>query len=77
VEADASLCLADPQFDVDVTLRADRATLYRTYLGQTPLAEAHRTGRIELIGSTSSVRAFIDAFQSSPVASIVSAETPR
>lgn len=76
VEAAASLCLADPQFDVDITLRTDRSTLYRTYLGNTPLAHAHRTGQIELIGSTVSTRAFIDAFQSSPVASIVAAETP-
>ena len=75
MEADASLCLADPRFDVDVTLRTDRSTLYRTYLGHTPLAEAHRTGRIELGGSTASVRAFIGAFRPSPVASIVAAET--
>ena len=45
-----------------------------TYLGHVPLAEAHRAGRVELIGSGRAVRSFIDAFQASPVAEIVAAE---
>ncbi|MCU1456540.1 MAG: transcriptional regulator [Actinomycetia bacterium] len=73
VERDASLCLADPRFDIDVSVRTDRSTLYRTYLGHVPLAEAHRSGGLELTGSRASVRSFIDAFQQSPVASIVAA----
>ena len=77
VDHDASLCLADPRFDIDVTVRTDRSTLYRTYLGHVSLAEAHRSGRIELTGRKSSVRLFIDAFQPSPVASIVHAEAPQ
>ena len=76
VDHDASLCLADPRFEVDLAVRADRATLYRTYLGHVPLAEAHRTGHIELQGSRAAIRSFIDAFHPSPVASIVAAETP-
>jgi len=75
VDHDASLCLADPRFDIDVTVRADRSTMYRVYLGQVPLADAHRAGRIELAGTTASVRKFIDAFQPSPVASIVATES--
>lgn len=70
----ASLCLADPRFDIDVAVRTDRSTLYRTYLGHVALADSHRAGRIQLTGSRSSVRSFIEAFQSSPVASIVAAE---
>jgi hypothetical protein len=50
VDHDASLCLADPRFDIDVAMRTDRSTLYRTYLGHVPLAEAHRSGRVELTG---------------------------
>ncbi len=76
VDQGASLCLADPRFDVDVTVRTDRSTLYRTYLGHVLLADAHRAGRIELIGTRSSVRMFVDAFQPSPVASIVHDESP-
>ncbi len=77
VDHDASLCLADPRFEVDLAVCTDRSTLYRTYLGHIPLAEAHRTGQIKLQGSRASIRSFIDAFQPSPVASIVAAETPE
>jgi DNA-binding HxlR family transcriptional regulator len=77
VENDASLCLADPRFDIDVSVRTDRSTLYRAYLGHVPLADAHRDGRVDITGTRSSVRLFIDAFRQSPVASIVAAETPR
>lgn len=76
VDRDASLCLADPRFEVDLALRTDRTTLYRTYLGHVPLSEAHRMGRIDLQGSKASIRSFIDALQPSPVASIVAAEAP-
>ncbi len=75
-EEEASLCLADPGFDVDVTLRTDRAALYRTYLGHSSLADAQRNGRVELDGSKKAVRAFFDAFRQSPVASIVATESP-
>jgi DNA-binding HxlR family transcriptional regulator len=75
VEQDASLCLADPGFDVDVTLRTDRASLYRTYLGHVSLAEAQKAGSVELDGSQKAVKAFFDAFRQSPVASIVRAES--
>ena len=50
--------------------------MYRIYLGHVPLADAYRAGRIELAGSSASVRKFIDAFQPSPVASIVRTESP-
>jgi len=71
IEDDASLCLADPGFDIDVTLRADRAALYKTYLGHCSLAEAQRAGSVTLDGSQAAVRAFFEAFRQSPVASIV------
>ncbi|MCU1452909.1 MAG: putative transcriptional regulator [Acidimicrobiales bacterium] len=75
IEQEASLCLADPGFEVDVTLRTDRAALYQTYLGHTSLFEAQRAGRVELDGSRQAVEAFFAAFRQSPVASIVSAES--
>ena len=77
VEDDASLCLADPRFDIDVAVRTDRATLYRTYLGHLAMAEAQRSGRVELVGSRPAVRAFLDAFGQSPVAAIIAAEATQ
>ncbi len=70
-EDEASICLADPGFEVDVTVRTDRAALYRTYLGRVSLADARRRGDIELTGSRQAVRAFLNAFRQSPVGQIV------
>jgi DNA-binding HxlR family transcriptional regulator len=72
-EEEASLCLTDPGFDIDVTLHTQLADLYRTYLGHTSLAEAQRRHVADLDGSRNAVRAFFEAFRQSPVASIVSA----
>jgi DNA-binding HxlR family transcriptional regulator len=75
VETDASLCLSDPGFDIDLTLRSELATLYRTYLGHQTLSDAYRDGQLELSGSNAAIRSFIDAFQPSPVADIVAEAT--
>ncbi len=75
-EEEVSLCLADPGFEVDVTLRTDRASLYRTYLGHVSLVDSQRAGGVELNGSAKAVRAFFEAFRQSPVATIV-AESHR
>ena len=77
IDQQASLCLADPNFEVDVAITTNLATLYRIYLGRLPLAEAHRAGRIEIAGRRLAVRLFIDAFQTSPVASIVAGVVRR
>jgi hypothetical protein len=76
VEHEASLCLADPRFEIDVVLTTDRRTLYRAYLGHVSLLDEHRAGRIELRGSRAAVRAFLDSFRPSPVGDIVLAESP-
>jgi DNA-binding HxlR family transcriptional regulator len=73
VEDEASICLTDPRFEVDLTLRSDRATLYRTYLGHQTLTDASRAGNLDLIGSNAAVRNFIHAFRPSPIAAIVAA----
>jgi len=75
VEDEASICLADPGFEIDVTLRTDRAGLYRTYLGHISLADAQRRGEVEMTGSQKAVRAFFNAFRQSPVAEIVATES--
>jgi alkyl sulfatase BDS1-like metallo-beta-lactamase superfamily hydrolase len=62
VDHEASLCLADPGFEVDVTLRTDRAALYRTYLGHVSLDEARREGSVQVEGSRDAVCTFFEAF---------------
>lgn len=71
VEDEASLCLSDPGFEVDLTLHSKLSTLYRTYLGHQTLTDALREGLLDLDGSRAATRKFIDAFQPSPVADIV------
>lgn len=75
VEDDASICLADPGFEVDVTLHTGLAALYRTYLGRFSLADAHRRGDVDVSGSRPAIRAFFAAFRQSPVAEIVATES--
>ena len=47
---DASVCYADPGFDIDAVLRSDLATLYRMWAGETDLLDAVKAGSIELSG---------------------------
>ncbi|MFP3899786.1 MAG: winged helix-turn-helix transcriptional regulator [Acidimicrobiia bacterium] len=47
---EASVCVADPGFDVDAVLAADVATLYRVWLGELDLLAAVRSGDIDLRG---------------------------
>lgn len=75
VEDNASLCLADPGFEVDLTVRSDRSVLYQTYLGHATLRRAHRAGDVDLVGSNTAIRRFLQAYRPSPVADIVAAET--
>ncbi|HVJ98095.1 MAG TPA: winged helix-turn-helix transcriptional regulator, partial [Acidimicrobiia bacterium] len=77
VEQEPSLCLVDPGFDVDVVMRSDTTTLYRTYLGHQTLRAAYNDEQISLIGSTAAVRSFMKAFQQSPVGDLVAAASDR
>lgn len=72
----ASVCHADPGFEVDLTVTADRASLYRIYLGHLGLRAALRDGRLDVEGSPAAVRAFLASFGTSPVAPIVAGESP-
>lgn len=74
VDRGVSVCLADPGFDVAVTLYTDRTCLYRIYLGHLALAQARRAGAIRFVGSRRAIATFLDSFRPSPVASIVAAE---
>ncbi|MEN8113859.1 MAG: winged helix-turn-helix transcriptional regulator [Actinomycetota bacterium] len=72
----SSVCLADPMFDVDVTIRSDLATLYKVWLGREPIRTALREGKLEFDGPQALVRRMPDVLQLSPVAEMV-ATTPR
>ena len=70
-DPDASVCLADPGFEIDISIRSDLAALYRTYLGRDELADAQRRGDVEVTGSSTSLRRFRAGFRPSLVAPLV------
>jgi DNA-binding HxlR family transcriptional regulator len=77
IDADGpSVCLSDPGFDVDVTIRADLASLYKVWLGRTPLGEALRDGGVEFEGPSALTRRMPGVLRLSQVAPAVSAARP-
>jgi DNA-binding HxlR family transcriptional regulator/putative sterol carrier protein len=70
-----SVCVADPGFDVDVTITADVKTLYQVWLGRLPLRDALRDGRLRFDGPPAIVRRMPTVLRLSPVADIVRAAT--
>lgn len=51
-----SVCLADPGFEVDVTISSDVGSLYQVWLGRLPLKQALRSGRVEFSGPSALTR---------------------
>jgi DNA-binding HxlR family transcriptional regulator len=73
----ASVCLQNPRFDIDVTVTADIAAFYRVWLGRSTLSEALRTGQVHLDGAPADLRAFPHWFAWSPMADKVRAAFAR
>jgi hypothetical protein len=70
---DASVCYADPGFEVDAVLRSDLAALYRVWEGEIELLDAVRSGLIELSGPRWIVRGLPRWLELSPIAPMVRA----
>lgn len=75
--AEASVCLKDPGFDVDVVVAADIAAFYRVWLGRETLAAALRRGEVRLEGAPADLRGFARWFTWSPMAEAVHATLPQ
>jgi putative sterol carrier protein len=52
------VCMKDPGFEVDMTVRADVGALARVWAGHLAWAEAVRAGGIKLEGTRAVVQAF-------------------
>jgi DNA-binding HxlR family transcriptional regulator/putative sterol carrier protein len=63
-----SVCVVDPGFEVDVTIRADVESLYKVWLGRTPLKDALRSGAVEFEGPSALTRRMPTVLQLSPIA---------
>jgi DNA-binding HxlR family transcriptional regulator len=68
---DASVCLTDPGYEVDVTVTSDLASLYQVWLGSAPLIDAMRSGQVVFDGDKAFTRRMPAVFQLSPVSDIV------
>jgi DNA-binding HxlR family transcriptional regulator len=67
---DADLCLSDPGFGIDLTVRTDAKTLTAVWMGDVGLASALKTSAIELEGTRSLVRSFPKWFGLHPFAAV-------
>jgi DNA-binding HxlR family transcriptional regulator len=65
-----SVCLKDPEFDVDLLVTADTVALHQVWLGRLALADAMHRGLVELSGPRDLVRAFPDWLALSVFASV-------
>ena len=70
---EASVCLSDPGYNVDVTVRSDLATLYQVWLGRLPVTAAVKEGRLGFDGDRALTRRMPTVFCLSPIAETVAA----
>jgi DNA-binding HxlR family transcriptional regulator len=68
---DASVCLQNPGFEVDLTVATDLSTYYEVWYGRLDLARAKRDGQIVLRGPRALQRSFPAWFTLSPLAPAV------
>src|ERR1700738_4401311 len=68
---DVSVCLKQPNFDVDVIVTAEITAFYQVWLGHSSLADAIRKNLVRLDGAPADIRAFPAWFTWSPMAETV------
>jgi DNA-binding HxlR family transcriptional regulator len=76
-DGDSSVCLTEPGWETDITIDSDLDSLYRVWLGQLPIREAVRSGRVGFDGPPALVRRMPDAMRLSQIAPAVAAATGR
>jgi hypothetical protein len=69
--SDASVCLKNPGFEIDLIVSADIWAFYRVWLGRSTLAEALRREQVQLDGAPADVRSFPHWFSLSPMAETI------
>lgn len=72
-EDNVDLCLADPGFDIDLTLSSDVKTFTRVWLGDLPLDRAVAAGSVEVEGNRELARRLRAWLKLSPFAAIAPA----
>jgi DNA-binding HxlR family transcriptional regulator len=65
---DVSLCITDPGYDVDITLEAPLAVLYKVWVGAAEFPAAARDGLLSATGARDLLHRLPEALRLSPVA---------
>jgi DNA-binding HxlR family transcriptional regulator len=68
---EGTVCVQDPGYEVDLSVRADAAALQRVWIGRQPLADALRRDDITIAGPRSLVQSFPRWFTWSPFQHLV------
>jgi DNA-binding HxlR family transcriptional regulator len=68
---DVSVCLKQPNFEVDVIVTAEITTFYEVWLGRSSLVDAMRKNLVRVDGAPADIRAFPTWFAWSPMAKTV------
>lgn len=71
---EASVCMSDPGYEVDVTTSSDMTTLYRVWLGHLPVKKAVRDGALSFEGPPALTRRMPQVFMLSPISDTVREE---
>jgi DNA-binding HxlR family transcriptional regulator len=68
-----SVCLSDPGYEIDITIRSDVSSLYQVWVGHLGLKEALRSGQVEFVGPSALRRRMTETMRLSPIAPAVAA----
>jgi DNA-binding HxlR family transcriptional regulator len=71
---EASVCMTDPGYDVDVTTISDMSTLYQVWLGRVTVKAAVREGNLRFEGPPALTRRMPQVFMLSPISGMVREE---
>ncbi len=75
-QPEPSVCMKDPEFEVDLLVTADTLALHQVWMGQMALADAMHQGLVEVHGPRHLARAFPDWLALNLFASVPPAATP-
>ncbi|MEQ8675909.1 MAG: helix-turn-helix domain-containing protein [Aggregatilineales bacterium] len=72
-QKDATICLTDPGYEINVLITADLATFFKVWLGRIEFAEALESGEVKIDGIPRLTRGFPEWFMWSPASPAIRA----
>lgn len=69
-EGQVDVCLDDPGYEVDLTIRCEPLTLTQVFMGDLPIARAQASARLELAGDSQPIKSMPRWFGLMPFSSV-------